>query len=241
LSPFSYEVELLGLALALYLYDCSVLLYANEAVLDGGTPRWQVHFGWTRFLLHGRSLCVLNPFTPQRAAFRLGWQFEQMGRAGDAAWSDLPGALQPLRMTTVVAALALFVVLPVGMFSALKLWIIIPALLLLYGSALLGALRVRPLRRALGLEGWRYAGFLFECLACPPFAANMLRRVALSQRIGETLPLAAVRLLSGPDWLALRARLAARLDDEMEVLEEQSPLRGRLSASKQALEALVRP
>jgi hypothetical protein len=240
LNPFSYELELFALALALYLYDSSVLLFSNEALLTAkGTGRWGVELGFSGFLLGGRGLCILNPFAPHQAAFRLSWNFARLDLGTeDIRWSQRTDSLRRLRVTTWLSAAALFAVLPLGLFSPLGAFAVIPALVLLYGSAIVGLLQFRVVRHELGYEGARYAGFIFECLACPPFAANMIRRITLQQRIPEPLPRAGARLLPAGEWTRLRSYCETRLDGELQRLDENSAERVQLDAAKRALRSL---
>ncbi len=214
----SYETELLGLALLLYLYDSSVLLYSNEAIFSCNRARqWSVSTGWAGFTFAGRTLCILNPFTPHHPAFRLAWDVASVETpAGDSAWSDRAPLFDRLAPTSGLAWIALFVMLPLGLFTAAGAYAVVPALVLLYASSLLGLWRLRRLwslqpSTTLGPPSpRRFIGFAFECLACPPFAVNMIRRVTLQERIAEPVPLAGIRLLDAERWNRLRTYCASR-------------------------------
>ncbi len=207
---------MLGLALLLYLYDSSALLYTNEAIFScGHTRRWSVSTGWAGFTFAGRTLCILNPFTPHHPAFRLAWDVASVDipalqtPAVGSTWSDRTSAFDRLVLTTWVAWIALFIVLPIGLFTAAGAYAVVPALLLLYASSLVGLWR---LRRATALgppDRKRFVGFAFECLACPPFAANMIRRITLQERIAEPVPVAGIRLLDAERWDRLRTHCAS--------------------------------
>lgn len=236
----SYEAELLALAALLYLFDSSVLLYSNEGVLTcDRVGRWSVSTGWIGFVLAGRSLCMLNPFTPHRPSFRLHWDFSALP-AGDPRWSELAKPLMRLKYMTLAAAVALFVMLPIGLLTALGFYAVIPAVVVLYGSLVWALIRLYRQKILLG-RGKRFLGFAFECLACPPFGVNMIRRITLADRITEPLPVAGARLLDAPQWSELQARCLARLDEagrlgsgdgaEQQDLEAQ---KGRLKALGQA-------
>ena len=241
MNPFSYGVELLALAVALYLYDASVLLFANEALLvNVGARRWQLQLPRTGFLLSGRAYCLLNPLTPQRPVFRLSFDFERLSAASEQPeWTERAAALASLRPATVGCAIGLYGLLPLALFTPLSLYALIPALLLLYGSALYGLWRLRTARSLLRMNLVRYFGFAAECLLCPPFAVNMVRRLSLAQRVIESLPSAGARLLTAADWQRLRAHCQARLDGELQVLEVGSAARERIESSKQALERMA--
>jgi hypothetical protein len=237
----SYEVELLALAVIFYLYDSSVLLYTNEAVFTCDRAlRWGASTRRTGFMFAGRSLRVLNPFTPHRPSFRLSWNFDRLESGGnDPSWSARAQEFKILTPTTLTAGIALFFLLPLGMFSALGRYAVIPALLLLYGSTLLALIRLRRSGLLAALDRRRFLGFAFECLACPPFAVNIVRRITLAEAISEPVPLAGVRLLDADGWVRLRDECLLRLDDEMHLAAENSNDRKMLEAQKQRLSALV--
>jgi hypothetical protein len=217
----SYEAELLGLALLLYLYDSSALLYSNEAMFScNRARRWSVSTGWAGFTFAGRTLCILNPFTPHHPAFRLAWDVASIetpalqppavdSTGSDRAnWSDRASAFDRLLLTTWLAWIALFVMLPVGLFTAAGAYVVVPALVLLYGSSVVGLWRLRRSAAHRPADEKRFVGFAFECLACPPFAANMIRRITLQERIAEPVPLAGIRLLDAERWDRLRTHCA---------------------------------
>jgi hypothetical protein len=233
----SYELELLALAAMFYLYDSSALLYANEAILTlDGARGWSAHLGWTGFTLAGRSLCVLNPLTPYRLSFRLNWDFEKLEPASHD-WSQPVEAkkLTAAAPYSLAAFVALFVILPLGLFTALGAIAIIPALVIVYGSTLIGLLQLRRQHDVTTLTRKQFWGLAFECLACPPFGANLVRHLTLKIRISEPLPLAGARLLDATRWDALRIRCIATLDEAISFGGENSPQRKSLEEQKRRL------
>jgi hypothetical protein len=237
----SYEVELLALAVLFYLYDSSVLLYSNEAILTcDSAQRWSATTGWIGFVLAGRSLCLLNPLTPYRSSFRLSWDFNRMElEIKDREWPTRAQEFKSIAPLTVAAGIALFLLLPLGMFTGLGRYAVMSAVVLLYGSILLALFRLRRKRILAALGRKHFWGFAFECLACPPFAVNMVRRLTLATRIAEPLPLAAVRLLDADRWAELRDRCISRIDDAIQRVGEDSQEQKALQAQKQRLSALV--
>jgi len=223
-----------------YLYDSSVLLYSNEAVFTcDSRRRWSATTGWTGFVFAGRSLCALNPFTPHRPSFRLSWDFGALPECKDSSWSERAQGLGRLAPWTLSAGAALFFLLPSGMFTALGMYAVIPALVILYGSTLIALFQLRRSQSRAVLSRKRFWGLAFECIACPPFAVNMVRRMTLVERIMEPVPLAAIRLLDGGRWAGLQARCLSRLDAEIQRAAEDSAELQALQAQKRRLSDLV--
>ncbi|HEX3396795.1 MAG TPA: hypothetical protein VHS76_08840, partial [Steroidobacteraceae bacterium] len=152
----SYELGLFGLAVLFYLYDSTVLLYSNEAVLVcDRRPSWHAMTGTAGFLLAGRTLCLLSPFTPHRPSFRLSWEFTSLEPAAlKSPWMEQAQELKVLAPTTLSAAIGLFILLPLGMFTALGAYAVIPAVVLLYGSIVVSLMTVVR-RRLLITPGWK--------------------------------------------------------------------------------------
>jgi hypothetical protein len=236
----SYEVELLGLAVIFYLYDSSLLLYSNEGILTvDGARRWSAPPGWVGLVFAGRRLCMLNPFTPHHPAFRLSWNFATLEPATvDLSWPARAQALEGLAPLTVTAGVALFILLPAGLLSSLGELLVVPAVILLYAS--IGAALIQLHRRKILASAGRkrLIGFAFECLACPPFGVNMIRRLTLAERISEPLPLAGARLLIGERWGVLRDQCVLRLDDAIRSAADNPDELKALDAQRERLKAL---
>jgi len=232
----SYEIGLFGLAVFFYLYDSTVLLYSNEAVLACDIRRrWSAATGTAGFLLAGRTLCVLNPFTPHRPTFRLRWDFNSLAQAPPSQWMERAQELKVLAPTTLSAGVGLYVLLPLGMFTALGAYAVIPALVLLYGSIIVSLFLVRRRKILIAPGGMRFLSLAFECIACPPFGVNMVRRTMLGHRIAEPLPLAAARLLDAADWTKLKALCVARIEDALQEVGAESDEKKSLEAQRQRL------
>jgi hypothetical protein len=125
------------------------------------------------------------------------------------------------------------------MFTSLGPYAIVPALVLLYGSLLLGLIQLRRLGISATLGRRRFWGIVFESIACPPFGVNMVRHITLANRIHEPLPLAAARLLSAAQWASLRDRCNSLIDDAIELAAGNSGEQEALERQKLRLNALV--
>ena len=235
------EVLLMLLALGLYVFDAAWLLYANEAVLmPAGRGRWKAAFGSDQTRLLGRELLLPDLLAPHRPVFRLSWRFEgDRSEAVSGDWARLADALRPAAILVWGMAAALFVLLPLGLFSRIGAPLVLAAVAMLYlliAATLLWLLRHRE---SLGLSGRRLAALAFEALICPPLAINLLRKVAAGQAIAEPFPAAAQRLLAAEDWLTARAECLARVDEEIDAESGDSPRLTALQAQRERFRAEV--
>jgi hypothetical protein len=237
LTALSYEFELVALAVLLYLYDSTVLLSANEAVfIRARRDAWQVSTGWKGFLVGGRTVCVLNPLMPYAPCAKLRWDLCAAGPTqSNETWSTELPKLIVAAPWVISAAFALFILLPLGLFTPLGIYAILTAVAVLYGSILVALVLLRRAGLLRSMSTVKFIGLIFECLACPPFGVNIIRRVALMSKVNESLLGAGQRLLTPPEWLRVRAHCVAVLDQELLACEDKAPERPALEAQRARL------
>jgi hypothetical protein len=239
----SYQIQLVGLALLLYVYDSTLLLYANEAVLTEVSPaRWAVTTGWQEAGVGGRLLCILSLLAPQRPTFRLAWDYHSPLESASSIsqdWSVYGEQLRFLSAVGPVVGIGLFVVLPIGLFTAASWYAVVLALAMIYGASITGLVLLFRKRVAAGLTGGRFAALASECLLCPPLAVNITRRITLASTVIESLPLAGARLLPKEEWQRLRNYCLGLLDGAIQATEEGSTEAESLAAQKRLLQDMV--
>ena len=239
------EIGLMALVTGLYIYDSALLLYCNEAVLlPRGREGWAVAFGSDKLQMLGKELFVPNPLQLHRPMFRLAWRFEGEARSARgapadarhlAAWSLLRNAYRGLAPLVWGMALALFVLLPLGLFTSLGERMLLLALAMLYGSLFLALAWLWLNRARLRIPARQLASLSFECLVCAPFALNLVRHLSAKVPVPEDLTRAARRLQAPDDWRSTRLLLIARLDDEIECAEPGSERTSLLRQHRQVL------
>lgn len=216
------EGLLAALVLGLFLKDSLWWLRPDEAVLvAGGGGRWRAGFGARGFTFAGREPFLLHPLQLHRPAWRLRWR---MAAAPLAAAPLAAPALPPgLGVAMWTSALLLFGVLPLAVFGGLGTAAVLVALAALYLNVALSLALVWRGRAAFGLGGRAFALLAFECLACVPYAPNLLRRAAGAVPVAEDFSVAARRLLVPADWDAVRRECLRRIDEQIDAEAEHSP------------------
>jgi hypothetical protein len=209
-------MALMACALGLYLVDSSLLLYGNEGIVTTrGRTGWQVAFG-SGIQLRGKELFVPSPLLPHRPVFRLTWSFAQGKGDGDPGWTAQRALLRPLAPFIWGMAGALFLLLPLGLYTRLGDRMLLAALVLLYANLVAALAWLAFMRARVKLTPRRLARLGFEALICPPFGLNLVRKISAETAIGEDLVCAARRLLGAEDWEIARDAFIARLDEEMQ-------------------------
>lgn len=224
------KLLLLIAMVGLYLYDSALLLASNEALLSRGwRGRWHGLFGAGNFPIRGKEPLLPNPLLPHRPLYRYAW--ETTGFVGPAQpWSA------PHRQYAVLApfiwnmALALFVLVPLGLFSRLGQLAIAAAVILFYANALLALAFVWFKRAAFSLSSRRFGSLAFESLTCPPFALNLIRHLSLELAPAEDFLFAATRLLDAQERGATIAQMIKRVRHEIDWEQEDGTQAAALHA-----------
>lgn len=222
--PFSTEAALMGVAVALYLHDTVLMLSGNEAVLSRGWGgRWHAGFGAHRWRLNGKEPCLPNPFLPHRALFRLTWHWTGQPIAREALQIvEPPGGLACLAGPVYLTAFGLFVLLPIGLFSRWGWPVTAAAIVTVYAAIVANLSMLFVLRHRLQLPPGVFARIAFECLACPPFAINLVRKVCAARGVDEDFTAAARRLLPPEELAMANDECLLRIDEQIDFEPDDS-------------------
>ena len=238
----SSELQLIALAVLLWLSDSALLLHADEVVFSrSGRSGWRVSTGLRGFLIRGRQVCLLNPFAFYRPSVRLHWNIyaAEADIQADTAWSSQLQSLSVAAPYCVAAFVGLLVLLPLGLLTPLGARAILPAVVLVYGAIATALVVLRLRCPASAFSRLQFAGFAFECLACPPFGVNTVRRAALRTQVSEPLAHAALRLLSPGQRRLLGGHCLGVLDEELQCLDDASPARQAIMRRRSYFESWV--
>lgn len=214
----------------LYIYDSGLLLHSNEGILiPKSKDQWLICFGSDMAGGMRKELFLPNPFLPSRPLFRLSWQFEGSQKEEEETWISSSNTLMPMASLTWVMVFSLFFFLPVGLFTKFGDKSLLLAGLLLYFSMISSLIYLWFHRASLSLSRRRLMVLAFESIVCPPFALNLIRKVSTGIYIKEDLVTVARRLQKPDEWAITRLDFIKRLDEKIELEDEDSP---RLTALK---------
>ena len=230
----STEALLMLAALVLYLSDSILFFAADEAaLLRGRRGRWHVGFGLDRWRLAGKEPYLPNPFTPQAPLLRLRWNMRVPGAAAPAAPLLLPPELERFAVHVLVSLGCLFVLLPIVLFQPQGFAFTLAVLLVFYANLAIALVRLYRCRTAFALPARDFAVLAFECLACPPFSINLVRKLSARVVVHEDLVSAAMRLLPAEELPGFKAQCLRRVDEQIESVGEDSPARQSLHAGRE--------
>lgn len=226
----TYPLLVLAIGL-IYLLDGLVLLYVNEAVVEANGDVWRVQFGTRQTWIRGRRIHLLNPFAPLQRCYRASWRVDDARTGGTAHGEGAPplpaGApdtrlLDPWVRTT---ALVVLVLLPLGIlfWGALG---VLAGFALAWVSAAALVVRFARLSKGIGIGRGDFILLAFECIACPPCAINLVRKLSLRVQVGEDL----VAFLQGStpeDACRAWSRIREDVDARLAGMDEDDPAHAR--------------
>jgi hypothetical protein len=120
-------------------------------------------------------------------------------------------------------ALALFGLIPAGLFSRYGNVAIAAGILLFYATALVALSYIWFKRHGLQLTSRRVGALAFESLTCPPFALNLIRHISWTTRPAEDIVSASRRLLRKDDWSTTLPAVIKRIDNAIAYEDEGTP------------------
>jgi hypothetical protein len=219
----SHESQLMAIAIGLYLLDCCLLLRRDEGLVIAG-PRgtWRAKLSSEDHGWMGRYLYLANPLTPHRAIFKLRLSAFDLAGTSSTTWSALRSMLSPVVPFMCVTAFGLYGLVPLGLFTRLGSVCVLFGAILTYAGAIGAIWWLFRHRKAAGLTTARFAKLAFECIVCPPFNVNLVRRLTAAHLVNEPWPVAAQRLLSQAEWDHLITICAERIEAEVESEPEGS-------------------
>lgn len=235
---FNAEAALVLLAWALYLFDSARLLAANEAVLRPHGAGWRAAFGSLRWKIRGKEPYLPNPWTPHAQMYVLRWDWARPG--GSAALAPRP-ELRVFAPFVLFSGICLLVVMPLGFATRLGSVVAVAAVVAMYLSNLAALAVLVHRRKRLGLGGRQTVGLVVECLACPPFAINLVRRLCALRPLKDDFVAASTRLLPAAVLAEVHAQCLLRLNEQIDYEDEGSARMASLLAARDRFAVPIEP
>lgn len=222
------------LATGLYLYDSLLLLRHDELVLvQSAQQLWRPAFGANGWKIAGKEPMLPNPLAPWRPLARVRWKLEQGLAEAPAAIVQLPRIGLLPRAGVALLWLLVFVALPLCLFAFKHAELTLGVIATMYACMATVLVSIRRDWLAQGLVSGRFWMIALECVACPPFCINAVRRVSLL--VVPRISLSDIAKEEGANGRldALKWQLQLRVNEVIDALPEGS-------AKLQALEATAK-
>lgn len=214
------EILLVIGMIGLYLYDSAMLLASNQALLCAGWKgKWLALFGADNFLVLGKELFLPNPFLPHRPLYLFSW--DDTGFLGpNQLWAAPRNDFLSLAPFIWSMMVALFVIIPLGLFSRLGNIGVAAGVIIFYVSTFIALAIVWHKRDKYAITGKNFVSLAFECLTCPPFAVNLIRHLSLLVQPREDFLSVVGRLMGYQDREAALKKLILRVQKEIDWEDE---------------------
>lgn len=237
----SFEVLLVLGVLGFYLYDSAMLLYFNELIFIGPSGNWAFSCSTSRWRIRGKTPYLPNPLTPGSPLFRLTWSTndQPLPLESDKEITKLIEAIRPVGLIVTVLLAEMMVGLPLVLFrlgSGVEFFIMLAAIYLTIIAMLVVVYRQRG---CLGLSGKDLVSIAFDSIACPPFAINVARKISLRHVFGMNPVEFAFHHFKKEQFGLLVRAIQARLDEELELVDLDSPLGEELKSYRNQLTELA--
>ncbi len=210
------------LALALYAYDAVLFLERTQAVVVRDRQGWRASFGLRSWTIGGREPWFPNPLKGHRPAYVVNWPMLAEPQTSAAVQLDETLDFKIIGSCVLLSTFCLFVLLPLGLFtragSVLTLFVI--ALMTVSTGVAVGvAARHKERLRLSQGKLWSLA---IECLLCPPFSLNLVRRICALQAIDEEIEPIAARLFTRAAQQQMHEECLLRVDEALALFDEDS-------------------
>lgn len=232
------ELLLVAGTFAFYLQDSMLLLHYDELAFTRAGTGWRVSAGDSQW--GGRFLFLPNALLPARPLFRASWLPRAERPAPTQEGFDcFLRALGRFRFATRLLWLQLLVALPLLLWAYPLPLAMLGLLAGIYATIAVIAVRLWRQRRVLGLQRVDIAALVFGCLACPPHAINIIRRLGLRQAL-PTGTLEFARSMLPPAAFARLGDVVRSRIDLVEGCQDADDATGRLLEVRQRLQEPAR-
>lgn len=172
-----------GLALgfvAFYLFDCLRLAPPETVYFLRNARTWSYRVPQQRWRLGSKSVEMLNPFLPWQLPLAARLLPDTQAKTVRLDKAFLPAVSDLLWPQRVLAALVLLAMPAAVIRDGLGVWFLL-CLGLIYTVLGYGLFLVRRRAAALQLRREQWLSLCMECVFCPPFAVNLIRKIAAQQ------------------------------------------------------------
>jgi hypothetical protein len=220
---FQPEAWLMLVALFLYFFDALLLLHRDQALVMQGPRGWRPRFGMREWTIAGKEPLLPNPFTGFRPAYLVRWHlFANASGTPVSQRLDENFQLDALGVAVIISTGCLFVLLPLGLFTRAGSVLTIFTAALVTLNNLVALLIVFKRRGLYRIDLRHFTTLATECLLCPPFSLNLVRKICALQLVDEDLESISARLFDAADRATMREACLARVDDALLSLAEHA-------------------
>lgn len=236
----SFETLLILGAIGFYLYDSIELLHINEFALLRNGERWSYIYPSSSWQILRKWPFMPNPFRPDVDIYLVSWSAIASTRRKDAiCFHIFESQVTFLRYSARILFAMIFLILPLVLLiygSGVQLLLLFAHV---YGTIVIVAYLLYRNRQSLQITRRRLFLLSFECLACPPFAVNVLRKVTYRSALIEDPISFAMQVLDRDSFCRLISDVCERIEMQLCWLDEDAARYSTLVAYRDHIRGLV--
>jgi len=231
----SSEAWLLFGVVGFYLYDSIKLVSGNQVFLIKGLSGWRLKLP-SDYLRFQSSLVFLpNPACPWTSLYKSDLFCEKSSADSLDNILQINDALRSIKPFVVLLFIQMLVFLPICVLRYGMGLLTLVVVSSIYGTVFFMVLVIFIKKIQLKLTPKRFMSLLFDCIACPPFALNAIRKITLMLPLQINVLEFATEYLEDKRKEAFFSEAIKRLDDMMLICDEDGDQHIALSKLKDKL------
>ena len=234
---FTSETWLILCIYILYLSDSTRLVVHNQLILTKYSGRWRVICPDSRWIILKKIPYFMPIFFPGALVFCSTWSVtDRISNTYESNTLDgFINAISPLNYCAVLLFILMCICMPVSIFIYGTGLAFLSIVFAIYTTILVMLGLLYRKRYQLEISNKAYISLMFDCIACPPFAINLVRKITWQYPIKFNPVDFALKNLSVEDFRNLIDSLISRLDLQLLSLEDNTTQYIRLLAYKEIL------
>lgn len=236
----SFEAWLVIGIYGFYLFDSFKLLHHNQLIICREYRGWKIICPDSSWQILRKIPYIFNPFLPNFSIFCGNWS-----AAADASNVDVStkldefsDAVYPLNYFVMILLAMMCIFMPLTLFYYGAGFVFFTITLSTYTVILIMLAVLYTKKSKLGLSSKNYLSAVFDCVACPPFAINLVRKITWQYKIDFSPIEFATNKLSREDLSKFSKLLISRLDEQLLFEDDNTDRSEKLKAYKCKLSEL---
>jgi hypothetical protein len=229
------ELEIVIAILLLYILECALLMYSDEAIIECRASGYRAAFPSDRANVAGRLLQFLSPYRPTTATYRVAWKIRPLSILASEANPSVTAKLAshrelwPLTPYVTATSVLVLICMPAALIFLNARHVLLP-LACTYSAIVAQLTCLWKLKHKIGLSEKDFGLLAFQCLACPPIAPNLIRRMSMQVSIGADLVIIAKGMFDSVERRDVYDQIASRVSEKLATYDVSSPEHGTITA-----------
>ena len=213
----SFEAWLVIGIFGFYLFDSVKLLHHNQLIICRAYGGWRIICPDSRWQLLRKIPYAFNPFLPNIPIFCGTWSIAPQASNIDVtpALDEFVDSAYPLNYFVIILLAMMCIFMPLALFFFGAGTVFLTITLSTYAIILIMLAVLYTKQSELGLSFKNYFSIAFDCIACPPFAINLLRKITWQYKLNFSPLEFAINKFSKSDFTKLVQVLISRLDEQL--------------------------